>query len=79
MSNGDFALQEVCAGVLPLLEAFQAGGLELRLHQDPFHTPYIKLMGMLVIVVKLQFQTPGFSAPGPPSHHLVTCYDTSAA
>lgn len=44
---------------MPVLEACQAGGLQLQLWHDEFHSPYAKLMAMLVLVAKLHLQKTG--------------------
>ena len=57
-------MQELCVGVIPLLETCEAGGLQLHLWRDAYHVPYAKLMAMLVLVAKVQIQQEKLAAPG---------------
>ena len=67
-------MQELGAGVIPILETCEAGGLQLHLWQDPYHMPYAKLMAMLVLVAKVQMQQDKLIAPGQwEDSNLVIC------
>lgn len=46
------------------MAAFEAGGLRLQLWQDAYHTPYAKVMAMLVLVAKLHLQDSDLSPTG---------------
>ncbi len=66
-----FCSQELCAGVMPILETCEAGGLLLHLWPDAYHTPYAKLMAMLVLVAKVQTEQNKLAAPGGPTKSSV--------